>query len=103
MDGCLEPVGRKQRAAMVAICFKAVAHNGSLILGSHIAKAFPCLMSGKAQSTRLDKLQSAFSDMAFLPLMISNKSTPKLNTSVSGLMTILKTPAPESAADLLQS
>jgi len=103
IDGCLEPVGRKQRAAMVAICFKAVAHNGSLILGSHIAKAFPCLMSGKAQSTRLDKLQSAFSDMAFLPLMISNKSTPKLNTSVSGLMTILKTPAPESAAALLQS
>ncbi len=82
-------VGRsKQRAAMVAMWFKAGMHKGGgrRIRGSQMAKVFPCLISGKAQSMRLDKLQSGFCDIAFFPVMISNKSTPKLNTSVSSVL-----------------
>jgi hypothetical protein len=94
-------VGRsKQRAAMVAMWFKAGMHKGGgrRIRGSQMAKVFPCLISGRAQSMRLDKLQSGFCDIAFFPVMISNKSTPKLNTSVSS---VLKTVAADPLLLLL--
>jgi hypothetical protein len=80
---------------MVAMCFKAVVHSGNFIPGSHIAKAFRRLISGKAQPIRLVKLCSPHSkaSRAFLPLIISNRSTPKRKTSVSGLMSVEKTAA----------
>jgi hypothetical protein len=83
---------------MVAICLKAVVHSGNFIPGSHIAKAFRRSISGKAQPIRLDKLCSPHptASRAFLSLIISNRSTPKLKTSVSGLMSIAKTAAESS-------
>ena len=86
MEGRRQPEAPTHRAAMVAICFTVEVTCGGLRRLSQMAMAFPCLMSGSAQSRRLKGVKSTFKETALRPLIISSSSMPKLNTSALVLM-----------------
>ncbi len=59
MEGRRDATGETHRPATSAICFKAAVFSGNAICGSRIASAFPCLIRGRVQSTRLSGAKSS--------------------------------------------
>ncbi len=59
IEGRRDATGETHRPATSAICFKAAVFSGNTICGSRIASAFPCLIRGRVQSTRLSGAKSS--------------------------------------------